>query len=160
MLEIVNTTARKKLNNLINSYVGKVRVNGIVASKPHYRILVVDNERDITSVIKKGLQSKGFEVDVFNNPIEALANFKAGLYDLLLLDIKMPQMNGFELYKEMKKIDDKVKICFLTAFEIYYNEFRRVFPKVNVRCFAHKPIPIEKLANIIKEELESSTSSP
>jgi YesN/AraC family two-component response regulator len=76
-----------------------------------------------------------------------------GVYDLLVIDIKMPKMNGFELYKEIRKIDDNVKVCFLTAFEIYYNEYRRTFPKLNIRCFATKPIPTKDLANRIKEEI-------
>src|SRR5919112_746897 len=90
-----------------------------IASKPTpYRIiLIVDDEPDITSSLKMGLEYNGFEVHTFNDSIEALSNFKAGLYDLVLLDIKMPKMNGFELCQEIKKEDEKVKVCFLTAFE-------------------------------------------
>ena len=62
-------------------------------------------------------------------------------------------MNGFELYKEIRKLDDKIKVCFITAFEIYQDEFRRIFPKLDVRCFARKPVSINELANIIKAEL-------
>src|SRR6187397_3039143 len=78
-----------------------------------YRILIVD--------------------DASNNPVKTLSKFKPGVYDLLVIDIKMPKMNGFELYKEIRKIDDNVKVCFLTAFEIHYNEYRRTFPKLNIR---------------------------
>ena len=87
-----------------------------------YRILLVDDEPDVTISIKLGLetQEKGFVVDISNDPIEALANFKAESYDLLLLDIKIPQMNGFELYEKIRKIDNKIKVCFITAFEVYY----------------------------------------
>ena len=84
---------------------------------------------------------------------QQLSKFKAGKYDLLLLDIKMPKMDGFELYKEIKKKDDKVKICFLTASETYYDEFKGTFPKLNVRCFARKPVSIEELIKVVKEEL-------
>jgi len=66
-------------------------------------------------------------VDVFNNPLESLSSYKAGAYDLLLLDIKMPQMSGFELYDKIKNIDEKVKVCFITAFEEYYDEFKKKF---------------------------------
>jgi DNA-binding response OmpR family regulator len=88
--------------------------------------LVVDDEPDITLALRLGLESQGFQVDAFNDPTEALSNFRSDLYDLLLLDIKIPSMNGYELYDEMKKIDDKVKICFLTAFETCYDEFKRL----------------------------------
>jgi DNA-binding response OmpR family regulator len=128
-------------------------------NKPQYRILIVDDERDITSVIKKGLQSNGFEVDAFTDPLLALKNFRAGVYDFLVLDVKMPKMNGFELYKQMKSVDDRVKICFLTAIEFYYEEFTRVFPTLNVGCFTRKPISVDELAKKIMEELESSSSS-
>jgi DNA-binding response OmpR family regulator len=123
------------------------------------RILVVDDESDITLTLKMGLENNGFAVDTYNDPIQALSNFKRDSYDLILLDIKMPQMNGFELYKKIQKIDQKVKICFMTAFELYYDEFRRVFPKLNVKCFARKPISINDLADIIKGELKSYSSS-
>lgn len=88
------------------------------------------------------------------DPVEALSSFKVGYYDLLLLDISMPKMNGFELYKEMVKTDSKVKVCFMTAFEIYRDEFKRLFPKLNLNCFANKPISIKALANLLKVELE------
>lgn len=124
-------------------------------NKHAYKILVVDDERDITSVIKKGLKSNGFEVDSYNDPILALEKFRARVYDILIIDIKMPKMNGFELYKKMKEIDNKVKICFLTAIEYYNDEFRMTFPKLTLKCFADKPISIDLLAKIIKQELES-----
>ena len=124
-------------------------------NKHTYKILVVDDERDITSVIKKGLKSNGFEVDSYNDPVLALEKFRACIYDILIIDIKMPKMNGFELYKKMKEIDNKVKICFLTAIEYYNDEFRMAFPKLKLKCFADKPISIDLLAKIIKQELES-----
>ena len=102
---------------------------------------------------------------MFNDPIEALSGFKSGLYDLALIDYKMPYMNGFELYREIRKIDDKVKVCFVTAFEVYYEELKNRFqpssiasPKhreEDVRCFLQKPIDIDELVKRIKEELNS-----
>jgi two-component system response regulator ArlR len=68
------------------------------SNKGPFRILLVDDERDITSVTKRGLTSNGFEVDAFNDPAEALSNFKSGIYYLLLLDVKMPKMNGSTVY--------------------------------------------------------------
>src|SRR5919197_3758790 len=94
-------------------------------TKERRRILVVDDEIDITLSLKTVLEGDQFEVDSFNDPISALNSFKAGLYDLLILDIKMPKMNGFQLYREIKNIDDKGKVCFLTALsEMHdYEEF-------------------------------------
>src|ERR671926_189829 len=81
-----------------------------------------------------------FVDDTFNDPQEALSNFKAGLYDLLLIDVKMPKMNGFELYREIEKIDDKPKVCFITAFEVYYKSLRELFPTMRIDCFIKKPV--------------------
>jgi DNA-binding response OmpR family regulator len=89
------------------------------------RILIVDDENDINLLFKMVLEDNGFKVDIFNDPLTALQNFTAGSYDLLLLDMLMPKMNGFELYQKIRMIDDKVKICFLTANEIDHEEFRK-----------------------------------
>jgi len=122
------------------------------------KILIVDDDADITLAFKKGLENDGFKVDVFNDPLEALSNFEASKYDLLLLDIRMPKMNGFELYKEMDKIDNNVKVCFITAFEVYYEALREVFPSMEVECFIRKPIEIGDLVKRIKNELNLSNS--
>ncbi len=82
-----------------------------------YRVMIVDDEQDITTVFRIGLENNQFIVTTFNDPIEALSRFKPGLFDLLILDIRMPGMNGFQLYHKIRDIDDKVKVCFLTAFE-------------------------------------------
>ena len=89
------------------------------------RILIVDDEPDICEILKKVFEQSGFNADSYDDPILALENFNAGYYDLLLLDIKMPEIDGFHLYQEMKKIDDRVKVCFLTASEMYYERFRK-----------------------------------
>jgi DNA-binding response OmpR family regulator len=120
------------------------------------RILLVDDERDITIAFRMGLESNGFIVDTFNDPQEALSNFKAGLYNLLLIDIKMPKMNGFELYQEIEKIDNRVKVCFITAFEVYFKSLRELFPTTNVDCFIKKPITTDELVERIKTELGAS----
>ncbi|MFY9799211.1 MAG: response regulator [Candidatus Nitrosopolaris sp.] len=122
------------------------------------KILIVDDDTDITLAFKKGLENDGFKVDVFNDPVEALSNFEASKYDLLLLDIRMPKMNGFELYKEMDKIDNDIKVCFITAFEVYYEALREVFPSLEVECFIRKPIEIGSLVKRIKNELNVSNS--
>ena len=118
------------------------------------KILIVDDEPDITLTLRIGLEDNGFEVYTFNDPTEALSNFKAGYYDLLLLDIKMPKMNGFELYREITKMDKDVKVCFMTAFEIYYDDFRSLFPKLSLSCFANKPVSIDTLSRLLYAELK------
>jgi DNA-binding response OmpR family regulator len=114
---------------------------------------LVDDEHDITFSIRIGLENNGFAVDAFNDPQEALSNFRAGLYDLLLIDVKMPKMNGFELYREIEKIDNKAKVCFITAFEVYYKSLRELFPTMNVDCYIKKPITTDELVERIKMEL-------
>lgn len=119
------------------------------------RISVIDDEQDITTVLKRGLEHHGFAVDVFNDPQAALASFKRGHYDLMIIDIRMPKLNGFDLYRELKKKDDSIKVCFLTAFEIYYEEFRKMFPAIDVKAFIRKPVGISSLVNQVKTTIES-----
>ena len=109
------------------------------------RILVVDDEHDINLTLKFVLEGNDFKVDSFTNPLVALQNFKSGLYDLVVLDIKMPIMNGFGLYQAIRKLDEKVKICFLTAAsDVYYEAFgKQVFPNIDEKCIIHKPIENE-----------------
>ena len=79
------------------------------------KIFLVDNEIDITYALENALENYGFKVDSFNDPILALDNYQTNFYDLVILDIKMPKMDGFELYIKLRKKDPKVKICFLTV---------------------------------------------
>lgn len=126
-----------------------------------YRILHVDDDPDILITFKKGLEEvqntivegANLQVDTFVDPTEALTSFKAGIYHLLLLDIRMPNINGFELYEELKKIDDKPKVCFITAYELYYEALKKDFPELDIGCFIKKPISIEDLATRIRKEL-------
>jgi two-component system catabolic regulation response regulator CreB/two-component system response regulator ChvI len=158
-----NNNSKKDYNNN-NSYrhEGETQKKESVAT---YRILIVDDDHDILITFKEGLEeehdvdkSKIFDgakiqVDTFADPKKALSSFKAGVYDLLLLDIRMQDMNGFELYEELKKIDDKPKVCFITAYELYYEALKKDFPELDVGCFIKKPISIEDLATRISEEL-------
>jgi DNA-binding response OmpR family regulator len=110
------------------------------------RIMVVDDESDLTLFYKMSLEFHGFEVDTFNDPRKALSNFKPNHYNLVVLDIKMPGMDGFELNKELQKIDDKVNVCFLTASELYYKEFRKEeFCALDKELFIRKPVENEEL---------------
>jgi len=119
-------------------------------------ILLVDNESDNTCVLSMGLEDAGFKVDAFNDPMLALSNFKPNFYALSILDINMPKMNGYELYKEIRKIDDKIKICILTASEIYNESLRAPPPELlcDVKCFIPKPIAIDEFVRQVKEELD------
>jgi DNA-binding response OmpR family regulator len=116
------------------------------------RILIVDDEADITTALKMYLELQGFYVDTFTDPVNALTQFKAGFYQLLILDIKMPEMNGFELYTEIKKKDETVKVFFLTALSEMrdYDAFKKdVFPKEGERYFIAKPIENEETSKRI-----------
>jgi DNA-binding response OmpR family regulator len=121
------------------------------------RILIVDDEKDITDTFKKALeQQEGFDVITYNDPEQALSKFKENWFDLLLLDIRMPKMSGFELYRRLNKIDSKPKVCFITAFDIYYDEFKKVFPSLEVKCFLRKPISISDLVEQVKLEFKTT----
>ena len=122
-------------------------------SEKKIRILVVDDEPDIRLVIAKGLEAEGFVVESSGDPEEVNKTFKNDMYDLVLLDIKMPKMSGFELFREIKKKDPQVRVCFITAFEIYFDEFKKVFPKIHVSCFIRKPASIKQLSEAVKAEL-------
>ena len=116
------------------------------------RILVVDDEPDLTKISVMALEYYGYKVDAFNDPEEALSKYKPGSYDLIILDIKMPKMNGFELYREIKKKDTNAKVCFLTASELYYKEFReKEFRSLDRTLFIRKPINNEELAKEINK---------
>ena len=111
-----------------------------------YRVMIVDDEQDITTVFRMGLENNQFIVTTFNDPIEALSRFKPGLFDLLILDVRMPGMNGFQLYQKIRDIDDKVKVCFLTAFEEAKGEFKSSFPFLEeAKCYLKKPITLQDL---------------
>jgi two-component system OmpR family response regulator len=121
------------------------------------RILIVDDEDDINLLFKKVLEDNGYKVATFNDPLVALQNFTAGSYDLLLLDMLMPNMNGFELFQKIRILDDKVKICFLTASGINHEEFKKKAAIASINdienCFFIKPIENEELINRVKTQL-------
>jgi CheY-like chemotaxis protein len=89
------------------------------------KILLVDNEADVTYALENALENYGFSIDSFNDSMLALNSYKSNFYDLVILDIKMPKMDGFELYNKIKEKDPKMKICFLTASEMFYEEIRK-----------------------------------
>jgi len=115
------------------------------------RIMVVDDERDILSIIKRGLESKNrFRVDTFMDAESALESLKKkpnDYYDLVLTDIRMPKINGFELYRRIKESNPQMKIVFITAFEINKEEFTKVIPSLDVLDFISKPVSMSILIN-------------
>jgi DNA-binding response OmpR family regulator len=121
------------------------------------RILVVDDEPDLTKLCSLALEYHGFKVDTFNDPQEALSNYKPDYYDLVILDIKMPKMDGFQLYDEIKKEDPQAKICFLTASELYYEEFRKKeYHALDKNLFIRKPIDNEELVKDVNRIMSSA----
>jgi len=117
------------------------------------RLMVVDDERDIAQIFKSGLERNGFLVDIFDEPLDALSHFKPNFYDLLLLDVRMPRMSGFELFNEILKVDPAAKACFITAFEIHAKEFRENFMGGAEECIIKKPILLKELVTRINKEI-------
>ncbi len=117
-----------------------------------YRVMIVDDEQDITTIFKMGLENYQFIVTTFNDPVEAFSEFRPGLYDLLILDIRMPGMNGFQLYRKIRDVDNKVKVCFLTAFDESRGELRTSFPFLEeVKCYLKKPITVRELVKRLSD---------
>jgi DNA-binding response OmpR family regulator len=120
------------------------------------RIFIVDDEPDLASICKMVLEDEGYEVDEFTDSLLALSKFKPGVYELLILDIKMPDMDGFDLYKKIKELDNNVKVCFLTASEMYYENYRsKEYSLIEEDLFIHKPIENDELINKIKKIMDS-----
>lgn len=121
--------------------------------------MIIDDEKDVTFLFKMVLEDESItnvklKVYSFNDPFVALENFRPNLYDLVLIDIMMPTINGFELYDNIRILDNKVKICFLTAGEMYCEEIRKeALPELQEKCFIRKPITNQDLIKQIKEML-------
>lgn len=126
-------------------------------SEEKLKILFVDDEPDIANVMKYALEVKGFHVDAFTNPQEALDHFKSDYYDDIILDNKMAKINGFSLARKIWKKDNNATICFLSATEIYENEVGDVFTHEHKFCFIKKPVRIDFLVNHIKEHLSQQS---
>ena len=126
------------------------------------RILIVDDNADVTITFKAGIEesnnnndaNKRIEVYTSNNPVVALSEFKPNFYDLLLVDINMPHMNGFELSEKILVIDINVKICFMSSGEINREALREIYPTRQEGCFIRKPVTIDYLVNRIRLELD------
>jgi YesN/AraC family two-component response regulator len=124
-------------------------------------VMVVDDERDILRIIKRDLEANNntFTVDIFSSSEQALQAFEghpSDYYDLILTDIRMPRMNGFELYRRIKEKNPAMKIAFITAFEINKEEFNKVLPSIDVKDFIIKPISMSDLIIKLKSIVTKS----
>ena len=125
-------------------------------------ILVVDDDQDTTLAVKSSLEIQNNRVDnkfffriyTYNLPLLALSEFKPNYFDLLLVDVEMPNMNGFELSTKMIEIDSNPKICFMSAAEVNYEALREIYPTVSVGCFIKKPVSLDHLITRVRAELE------
>lgn len=121
------------------------------------RLLIIDDEVDITTVMKKSLEIAGFAVDAESDPIEAFRNFRAGAYDLVILDIRMPDVDGIELYGKLREIDRGFKVCFISTFVVgEYEKLRHQYPELaDNGCFIEKPVTMARLVQIVKSQLNT-----
>ncbi len=126
------------------------------------RILIVDDEPDITLTFKQGLEAENskdsnkifFDVKTYNDPFTALSEFKPHFYDLLLVDVNMPNMDGFEFASRILEHDVNVRVCFVTAKEINIQALKEQLPSLSLGCFIKKPVSIENLVSKVRVELD------
>jgi two-component system response regulator ChvI len=119
------------------------------------KILIIDDEHDITFVFKIILEEKGFTADIYNDPIIALSEYKPYYYDLVMIDLRLPGMTGFELYNKIRISDKKTKVCFLTSSEQFHQQYRsNEFRDFDPDLFIQKPIENEVLISKIKKIIE------
>ncbi|MFY9797128.1 MAG: response regulator [Candidatus Nitrosopolaris sp.] len=124
------------------------------------RILIIDDEADVTITFKAWIEysntdaNKRIEVYTSNDPIVALSEFKPNFYDLLLVDINMTHINGFEFCEKILAIDINVKVCFMSCVEINREALREIYPSLSLGCFIRKPVTIDYLLKRIMSELD------
>jgi CheY-like chemotaxis protein len=126
------------------------------------RILIVDDHPDIILTFKRGLEAENeyssgkifFQVNAYDDPLLALSEFKPNFYDLLLVDVNMPKVNGFEFSEKILKLDVNVRVCYISAGEMNVEALREQYPSLSIGCFIKKPITIENLVRRVKAELE------
>ena len=119
------------------------------------KILIVDDEYDITFVFKIILEGRGFATDIYNDPVIALSNYKPYYYDLILVDLKLPGMTGFELHNQIRVLDSKTKVCFLTSSEQFHKQYRSIeFQDFNSYLFIQKPVENDVLISRINSIID------
>ncbi len=142
------------LSNSIGSQKEAVNMTTIEEKRLSKVVLIVDDDPDMTSIFSLGLQDEGFEVYTYNDPLEVLSQFRPNFYDLLLVDISMPKMNGIDLSRQLLELDPNVKICFITAGEANIEVLRELYPTRGIGCFIRKPVTIDQLVRRVKAELD------
>jgi CheY-like chemotaxis protein len=136
-----------------------------VSPKPPFikRILLVDDDPDVTLTFKAGLdghyygedgKKKRFEVYTYNDPLLVLKEFKPQFYDLLLTDINMPNMNGFELCEKILGLDVNIRVCFMSTLVVNIHALREVYPNASLGCYIEKPVTIKDLIKRLSAELD------
>jgi DNA-binding response OmpR family regulator len=132
---------------------------GIESKSKKHMILLVDDDSNIVKVFRRGLKAKGLLTDAYTSPKEALQSFKPNAYDLAILDIRMPEMTGFQLYREIRNRDPTITVCFLSAFEIQPDEFKSLFPSMDgLKTVIKKPVSINELLKQITPFLKMSAA--
>ena len=142
------------LNNSTGSQKETMNMTTIEEKRLSKVVLIVDDDPDMTSIFSLGLQDEGFEVYTYNDPLEVLSQFRPNFYDLLLVDISMPKMNGIDLSRQLLELDPNVKICFITAGEANIEVLRELYPTRGIGCFIRKPVTIDQLVRRVKAELD------
>ena len=122
------------------------------------RILAVDDEPDMTTILKMALERVGFSIDIFNDPVMALESYKPNQYDLVILDVKMQKMNGFELYNRLKKMDPGINVCFLTASTDVYREklMKETHCELSKDLFMDMPLRLKEIVDEVTKRMRSS----
>ena len=130
---------------------GTLILKMMTSSRPERRVLIIDDNEGVAQALKSAINVIGSQVAVFNDPREAVASFRADTYDLVLLDMRMPTMNGFEVYRELRKVDESVRICLLSVFDIYEREFALMFPEAKIHAFLTKPVDLGTITRLIND---------
>jgi CheY-like chemotaxis protein len=135
------------------------RYNRASTSQPFLekkKILVVNDEPDVTTMLKMTLERVGLRVDTFNDPVLALNSYKPHLYDLVILDVIMPELDGLELYTQLKRKDSGINICFLTASSEPYREelLKEKYNQLSRDLFLEMPLPTSELIREVKKRMQ------
>jgi two-component system catabolic regulation response regulator CreB/two-component system response regulator ChvI len=119
-------------------------------------IIVIDDDIGTALFFKICLEDEGYQVNIYNDPNSLLEEFEPGIYDLLITDIRMPRINGFELASRIRIMDSKIRICLATAFEEYYESILRSYSDLSFNCIIKKPINKDNFLGIIESRLSES----
>lgn len=114
--------------------------------------MLVDDEKEILTIVRKGLESSGFKAAGFSDPVQALQHFENGgdSFNIVISDIRMPQMSGFQLARRIKELYPEIKIVLMSAFEMNKSEFDKVLPSTHIDNFLSKPFSLSQLVKVVK----------